>query len=185
MELEDLDWADGPVRMLDRQPAASVARCTIRWARCCCGQNCCVSGCDKRRMESLAVEQHTVEHVPCVHVVLWEQQISAALQVWELAGVLVDSAGLARASDPQHTSIHDSCRFVWPQMAPPVDRSTLRAGTTLNWQQDGLEAAFSRCLDATGPHRSGRRPSAECRGGIESGPTARLREGGFRRPRVT
>ena len=105
MELEDLDWADGPVRMLDRQPAASVARCTIRWARCCCGQNCCVSGCDKRRLESLAVEQHTVEHVPCVHVVLWEQQISAALQVWELAGVLVDSAGLARASDPQHTSI--------------------------------------------------------------------------------
>ena len=105
MELEDLDWADGPVRMLDRQPAASVARCTIRWARCCCGQNCCVSGCDKRRMESLAVEQHTVERVARVHVVLWEQQISAALQVWELAGVLVDSAGLARASDPQHTSI--------------------------------------------------------------------------------
>ena len=56
-------------------------------------------------MESLAVEQHTVEHVLRVHVVLWEQQISAALQVWELAGVLVDSTGLARASDPQHTSI--------------------------------------------------------------------------------
>ena len=62
-------------------------------------------------MESLAVEQHTVEHVLRVHVVLWEQQISAALQVWELAGVLVDSTGLARASDPQHTYI-DSCRVV-------------------------------------------------------------------------
>ena len=96
------------------------------------------------------------------------------------------AGGLGRPRPSLRSATYfDSCRFVWPQMAPPVDRSTLRAGTTLNWQQDGLEAAFSRCLDATGPHRSGRRPSAECRGGIESGPTARLREGGFRRPRVT